>query len=528
MGHTADVHELLEVLGLLVVVTAVGGVARRYGLSSPLLLVVVGVAASFVPGIPSFELSAEFVLIVVLPPLLYSAALGSSLVGIRANRLTIGLLSVGYVAFCTLVVGLTVHAIVPGLPLAAAFALGAAVAPADAVAATAIGRRLRLPNGLLTVLEGESLLNDATAITLLRVAVAAALTGGFSWLEAAGRLTWASVGGVAIGLVVAVLVSWVRRRLDDPVVETSLSLLTPFIAFLPAEEVGASGVVAVVTTGLVLGHRSAELLGSAARLQAQSVWRTIDFILEGTVFALIGLQLRSILVRLGDYTPADLLLYAVVVCSVVIVSRFVWVFGTAYAGGLLRASRPDRRWRELVVVSWAGMRGVVTLAAAASIPLTVDTGEAFPQRDLIAFLAFCVIAVTLLGQGFTLPPLIRWLNIRRDETQDRLAEAEAAHLAAEQAALRLEELLEAEGALPHGVADRLRQATQSRSLGAWERLGGPGPETPSAAYRRLRVAILQAERAALVAMRDDGRIDDDTLRTLQREVDLEETLLGDQ
>ena len=522
-------HALIEIIGLLIGVLVVAGLARRYSLPAPLLLILVGVAAALIPGVPEYELEAEFVLILVLPPLLYSAAINGSLLDFKANLRAIGLLSVGYVLFCTALVGLVVWALVPGMPPGAAFALGAVVAPADAVAAVAIARRLGLPSRILTILEGESLVNDATALTALRVAVAAVGTAGFSWLEAGARFLWVSAGGVAVGLVVTVVIAAVRRRLDDPVVENALSLITPFLAFIPAEELGASGVVSVVVTGLILGHRSSDLLTSAARLQTQAVWRMIDFALESIVFALIGLQLRGLVETLDAYPPDRLVLYATAVCATVILSRFLWVFPTTYLPRWLspriRRRDPAPPWQYVTVVSWAGMRGVVTLAAALTIPATTRSGE-FPHRDLIVFLAFCVIAVTLIGQGGTLPWLINRLNVRRDAIQDLLAEAQAAHTAATAALVRLDQLIEAEAELPPGVAERLRDGSEQRRLRAWERLGGQDSETPSAAYRRLRLEVLQTERDTLVRMRDDGRINDEMLRVLQEDLDLEESLLA--
>jgi len=522
-------HALMEIVGLLVGVLVVAGLARRYSLPAPLLLILAGVVVALIPGVPDYELDAEFVLILVLPPLLYSAAINGSLLDFKANLRAIGLLSVGYVLFCTALVGLVAWALIPGMPPGAAFALGAVVAPADAVAAVAIARRLGLPSRILTILEGESLVNDATAITALRVATAAVVTICFSWLEAGTRFLWASAGGVVIGLAVAFAISAIRRRLDDPVVENALSLITPFLAFIPAEELGASGVVSVVLTGLILGHRSSDLLTSAARLQAQSVWRMIDFALESLVFALIGLQLRGLIEALDAYPVNRLVLYAAAVCATVVLSRFLWVFPVTYLPRWLSprlASRdPAPSWQSMAVISWAGMRGVVTLAAALSIPLVTESREEFPHRDLIIFLSFCVIAVTLIGQGGTLPWVIRHLNVRRDDTQDLLAEAQAAHTAASAALKRLDELIEAEEELPPGVADRLRDKSEQRRLRAWERLGGQDAETPTAAYRRLRLEVLQVERDSLVQMRNEGRITDEVLRVLQEDLDIEEALI---
>ncbi|GAA4964629.1 Na+/H+ antiporter [Kineococcus glutinatus] len=525
-------HGLVEVLLLLLAVTAIAGAARRYGLPGPILLVLAGVLASGVPGVPGYELDPGFVLVLVLPPLLYSAALTSSLQGFRQYRRPIGLLSVGYVLFGTLLVGFAAHALVPGLPLATALVLGAVVAPPDAVAASAVARRMGLPRKIMTILEGESLVNDATALTAYRVAVAAAVTGGFSLLEGAARFAWASAGGVAIGLLVAVVVVWVRRRLDDPVVENAVSLLTPFAAFLPAEEVGASGVLAVVVAGLLLGNRNPVVVGSAARMQTAAVWRMVDFVLEGVVFALIGLQLPRVLEALADNgrSAGELALSALAVVAVVVLGRFAWVFPATYLPPLLsrrvRAREGWPPWRGLVVVSWAGMRGVVSLAAAFAVPEVDEAGAPLPGRDLLLFLTFCVIAATLVVQGSTLAAVIRLVGVRQDPGQDRLSAAAAVETAASAALADLEEqLAREEEPLPPGVEERLRQVVEARRLRAWERLGRQDVETPSAAYRRLRVRMLGVERRTLVRLRDEGRIPDELLHEALRELDHEESLL---
>jgi Na+/H+ antiporter len=523
------VHTLVEVLALLLVVTAVSWGARRFHYSTAIALVLLGIAGSYLPFVPGYELDPEVVLLLFLPPLLYSAALSSSLIDIRANRRAIGLLSVGYVLFGTVLIAVAAHAIIPDLPWSAAFVLGAIVAPPDAVAATSVARRVGLPRRILTILEGESLVNDATALTAYRVGVAAVLGGGFSWWETGGRFALASIGGLAIGLAVYWVVARTRQRLDDPMVENALSLITPFVAYLPAEEVGASGVLAVVVTGLLLGNRAPSMTGSASRLQSEAVWRMIDFLLEGTVFLIIGLQLRGILRELGDYDAGTLMGWGAAITAIVIAGRFAWVYPATYVPRWIskrtRERDPAPPWQYPTVIAWAGMRGVVSLAAAFAIPVEIAHGEPFPARELILFLTFCVILGTLVLQGLTLPHVIRWLGLRRDPTQQLLAEAQAAHAASAAATERLDGLMAGEGRVPPGVEERLREGAQQRSLRAWERLGDPGREMPSAAYRRLRLRMLEAEREALVRMRDDGVIADDVMRRLQGDLDIEESLL---
>lgn len=524
----------LEILALLAGAVAVAGVARRFGASVPLILVLAGLTASFVPGVPDYSLDPDVVLLVFLPPLLYSAALNSSYLGFRANLRPIGLLSVGLVLFTTVVVGLTAYALVPELPLAAAFALGAIVAPPDAVAATTIGRRVGLPRRVVTILAGESLVNDATALTAFRVAVVA-VGGTFSVWGAAGDFAIAAVGGVLIGLAVGYIVTQLNRRLTDSLLENTIALLTPFLAYLTAEEIHASGVVSVVLAGLYIGHHAPRHSSYAGRLQAGALWNMVDFLLESVVFALIGLQLRGVILALDDRDLSDVLLTASVVTAVVMVTRFIWVFPATYLprkfSKRLAARDPSPPWQIPTVLSWAGMRGVVSLAAAFAVPLTLANGEPFPARDLILFLAFVVVIATLVLQGFTLPWLIRRLGVSGQESHaDNVAEAGAQHDAAEAALARLDELLvDDDGRTPQDVVERLRQRAEVRSLQAWERLGPTGPdrrETPQEAYRRLRREMLEAERKVFVDLRDSGTIDDEVLRRVQQELDLEEAILA--
>jgi monovalent cation/hydrogen antiporter len=522
---------------LLIVVVAAGTVAaRRLRIEPSILLVLVGVVLSMVPGVPQFHLDPDIVLVLILPPLLYAAASHTSVPAFRANLRPILLLAVGLTLFSTVVVGLVAHAVVPGLPLAAALALGAILAPPDAVAATAIARRTGLPRHVVTVLEGESLLNDATALVAYRVAVVAVVSGTFSPFELTWRFALASVGGTVVGLAAALVVGWLRRRTDDPLIDNTLSLVAPFAAYLPAEAIGASGVLAVVVTGLYLGHRASVDMSAASRLVNGSVWKVIEFLLQGIVFLLIGLQLREVLLGLRGYQPGVVLAAAVAVTAAVVGVRFAWMFPISYATRLLARSRdraPHKSWREVLVVSWAGMRGVVSLAAAFALPLTVRSGAPFPQRDLLLFLTFVVIGETLILNGLTMPVLIRRLRVAGpDPTTDALQEASAQHEAARAALERLEALLQ-DGPVPPGVAEQLRERAENRTLAAWERLGSPttgseGIPTPSAAYRRLRREMLTAEREVLVRLRDAGRLDDEVQRRIQRELDLEEaTLLRD-
>jgi CPA1 family monovalent cation:H+ antiporter len=526
MDH--DLGLAISAFALVVGATAVAGLARRLRISAPVLLVIVGVVVSFIPGVPDYTVDPEILLLIVLPPLLYSAALESSLIGFRANLRPIGFLSVGLVLATTVVVGLVVHLVIPEIPLAAAFALGAIVAPPDAVAAAAVGRELGLPRRVLTILGGESLVNDATALTVYRVAVAAAVGGGISLLEGVGLFVLAAGGGVAIGLVLAPLVHRLRLRLTEPILENTLSLVTPFGAYLLAEVLDVSGVLAVVVVGLYLGHHQSET-SYAARLQAAAVWRMLDFLLESVVFALIGLQLPAVLDALSGRSPLTLAWYAILVIAVVILIRIAWVFPFTYVprwlSPRLRSRDPSPRWQVPAVISWAGMRGVVSLAAAFALP------PDFPARDLILFLTMAVVLGTLVLHGFTLPWVIRKLGVTDDEHyRDILAKANAQHQAVNAAIERLDKFVDgAEPAPPDDVVERLRILAENRRNSAWERLGGgSGPdnrETPSEAFRRLRREMVTAERDVFLEMRDRGHLDDEVLRRMIYELDLEEAML---
>lgn len=517
--------ELIEVVALVmgaVALTALAALAaRRTGLPAPVLLVLAGLVYALLPG-PNVTLDPEVILGLVIPPLLYSAALTASLLDIRANVRPIALLSVVLVLVTALVVGLVVTALVPDLPLAAGVALGAILAPPDAVAAIVIGRRVGLPRRMLTIIEGEGLINDATALTALLVAVGA-VSGGFSLPGATAQLLLAAGGGTAIGLLVAWVIGAIRRRLEEPLVENALSLATPFLAFVPAEELHVSGVLAVVVCGLVLGHQAPRLVSSAARLQSRAVWLLIDFLLEGLVFLLIGQQLPVVLSGLERYPVASLAGISAAVVAAVVLVRPAWVFAETYLPGPLRGRAPVPPWQETAVLSWAGTRGVISLAAAFTLPTS------FPQRDLLLFLTFVVVVVTLLGQGLTLAPLARRLGVRSDG-RDAMRQAAALHAAIE-ASLELLDDVVATDPPPEGIADQLVALARARQNAGWERRRAPDDrpearETPSAAFPRLRHEMIAAERRELLRWRDEGRLDDEGRRELERELDYEEGMLG--
>jgi Na+/H+ antiporter len=497
-------------------------VARRLGIPAPLLLIAAGVAASFLPFVPQVHLEPDIVLFGLLPPLLYSTAIQSSLVDFNANRRSILLLSVGLVAFTTLGVGWLVHETLPGVDWPIALALGAVVAPPDAVAATAIGRHIGLPRRVVTVLEGESLFNDATALVSLRTALAASSVGvelwrvGFDFLIAAG-------GGVLVGLAAYWAVARMRRRIQDPVLDVGLSFVIPFAAFLTAEEIHASGVVALVVAGLLLGHKAPVLQTAQSRIAERVNWRTIAFILENTVFALIGLQAQWLIQGIDDSTVpvARIVAICAAVLVAVIVLRMVWVFVTRYA--LMRPGADQSAgelppWQYTVLLGWAGMRGVVTLAAAFLIP------EGTAHREILLMAAFTVVAGTLFIQGLSLPTLTRLLKVAPpDPLDDALARATLLQQASKAGNDELERL---EYDDPTGITDLVRQRVDQRNFAAWERLGTAADvESPAALYYRIRMAMIEAERRRILQIRRSGTIASEVIADVLTMLDVEESML---
>lgn len=523
-------------LALVIGATIISAAARKIGVPPPIALVVASILVSLIPGLPRYQLDPELVLVGFLPPLLYAEAINTSLRELRANLRPIALLSVGLVLATTLAVGYAAHLLIPGLPLAAGFVLGAIVAPPDAVAAATIAHRVGLPRRLTAILEGESLVNDATALVAYRIAIAAVLTGTFSYRHAALQFVWVSVLGVAIGLGVGFLVVFVRRRMDDPLTENTVSLITPFAAYLPAEALHVSGVLAVVAAGLVVARAAPLIVSSTTRLQGQAVWAMIAFLLQGIVFALIGLQLRQILVSLHGYPPGDLALYAGMITLVVTLVRVVWVFPATYLPRLLfpsiRARDPYPPWQAPAVISWAGMRGVVSLAAAFAVPLTAKA-TGFPDRDLILFLTFAVIVATLVLQGLTLSWVARRLRVTgMQDDASILEQAAAEHTTARLALVRLDQIM-VRSALPAEVEQRLRHDLEERARRAHAILG-PGADdehlpdlvdgaiVAAASYTEARQELLRLERAESIRMWNRGEIGDQALQALQRRLDLEE------
>ena len=513
----------LSLVALLAVVIGVSGLCRRFQLSAPLVLIAVGVLGSLLPFLPEVRITEEIVLVGLLPPLLYAAALQTSLVDFNANRRPILLLSVGLVAFTALGVGVAMHAVLPGLSWPAAFAIGAVVAPPDAVAATAMARRFGLPRRIVTILEGESLVNDATALVALRTAIGAA-TVAVGVVEVGVEFLLAAGGGLLVGLLTFAVVGWVRKRVKDPVIDTSVSFVTPFAAYVAAEELHVSGVLAVVVAGLLLGHSAPVLQTASSRIAERLNWRTISFLLENTVFLLIGLQARWIFAGVADsgVSAGRVVLVCVTALLVTMLLRPIWIF--AVRALLLRptkgeTSTPVPSWKSTTIVSWAGMRGVVTLAAAFAIP------ESFEHREVLLLAAFTVTAGTLFVQGLSMPWLIRRLGVTGpDPREDALAVAVLFDKAAVAGVAVLEKNADEDD--PYDTLAAVRRRSEQRDHAAWELLG-PDAETPSAAYARLRLEMLQAERARVLEVRSSGNLPHEVVAEVLAALDVEESMLVD-
>ena len=518
------------IAGLLVAVAGLSVLAQRLSVPYPIVLVLGGAVLGFVPGLPDVKLDPEVVLVVFLPPLLYRAAIYANLGDMRASLRGLTLIAVGLVLATTCAVAWAAHALIPGMTWGAAFVLGAIVSPTDPLAAGTIMRRLDAPRRLISTVEGEGLFNDATALVAYRVAIAAVVAGTFSLADAGLRFVLGAIGGVAIGLAVGWMAATIRKRILDTQVNVTVSLLTGYAAFVPADVLGASGVLATVTAGLYMGIRGPQILAARTRLQGSYVWDTLDFVVNAILFVLIGLQLRAVVDGLDGYSAGDLAGYALAVCGIVVATRLVWVLTVPYLIRLLdrRPSQRARRtsWRWRLIVGWSGMRGAVSLAVALAVPLTTDAGEPFPQRDLIIFLTFAVIFVTLVVQGLSLPMLIRRLGVT-DDGADANEELRG-RLVATKAALRELDALESEEWTRNPTVERMRGLYEYRKRRLAARAGkieDEGYETRSQAYQQMVQLVIGAQRDALVEMRNSGEISNEVMNRILRELDLEESRL---
>ena len=523
------------VLLLLSVVAAVTLIAGRIGIPYPILMVIAGLALSLVPAV-DVELNPETVLIVFLPPILFAGAYNLSLRDLWRNIRPITLLAVGLVIATTAAVAVVAMALAPEIGWPVAIALGAIVSPPDAISVSAIARQMNLPRRLIIIFEGESLMNDATALTIYRFAVAAAFAGAttFDLRGAAIGFFVVAFGGILIGLIVGVIASWLLSQIDEPPVEVLITLLVPFATYLPAEALGVSGVLATVAAGLIAGWRSPRVMGSDTRLLATATWKMVIFVVNGLAFLLVGLQLRTVAQSIDGPTGPQLLAAGALVSLTVIVVRLVWVYPATYLPRWLIPSLarrdPAPPARVPLILGWGGMRGAVTLAAALALPLETEAGDPFPGREAVIFLAFCVILVTLIGQGLTLPWLIRALKVEDDGSLEH-EEMHARRAATDAALVRIEEMrTEVPGHLP--LLDQLKERYDHREEHLvhdhGDGLDGTMPDelTPEQVeemeHDEIRRSVISAERLAILELRDRGEITDDTLRRIERDLDLDE------
>jgi CPA1 family monovalent cation:H+ antiporter len=514
------VGELEFLIMLLGAVALLVWVARQLSVPYPIALVLGGLALGALPGLPNLELEPEVVFLVFIPPLVHSAGYQASPRLLARDWRPIGLAAIVLVTLTIGAVAVVGHALVPDLGWAAAFVLATVIAPTDLVAATAIFRRLGAPERVVTLVEGENLVNDGTALTAWRLAVAAAAAGSLTLGDALVELLLVAGGGTLVGMAGAWAVAWLRRGLDDALIEITVTLLTPYVLYIAAEELGLSGILAAVVSGVYLGARDSQLTNPATRLQAFAFWEVLTFILESLLFVLVGLQFPAVLESL-DQPAGELALAGLVIALVVIVVRLVYHFTVLAADERLGGREPISR-AERLVVGWSGMRGAISLAVALSIPLTTDSGAPFPERDLIIFLTITVIGVTLVLQGLTLAPLIRRLKFV-EEVPDATRAAMTRFRTIEAALERIGQLSFERDGLDRPTVERARSlyAQRANQLAGECRYGLPEEESDTGAWLRLRRDLLDIERARLVQLRNDGEITTPLMNLVQRDLDLE-------
>src|SRR5438094_9461829 len=515
------------ILICLVAVALLALVARKIRVPFPILLTWGGVLVALVPGLPAIQLEPKLVFDLFLPPLLYPAAIFTSWRDFRLNLRSILPLAIVLVLLTMTVTAYLFHYLV-GLPLAVGFVFGAIISPPDAVAALAVTQNLRVPRKIIVILEGESLVNDATSFISFRFAVAAVLTGSFSLGEASVQFLLVAAGGVAVGLATGWLATRVQKRLDDPPVQTIFSLLTPYVAYFCGEMLHVSGILAVVIAGIYYGWRAPRVLSGRMRLQAIPVWQMVTFILNGILFMLIGLQLPQVIHALAPGTTIEVARLALLVLLVLVLVRFAWLFGATYLPRLF--SRTFRRknpapWQHTALIAWTGMRGADSLAGALAIPFVLANGEPFSGRDLILLLTFCVIFATLVLQGLTLTPLVRWLKIVDDRVTEK--EEKLARLKANEAALARLEAIESSNRARPKTVERLRSEYEDRI----RQLRSEAPDEESVSrlfsedFEELAREVLQTERDTVIQLRNEETINDQALRRIQRDIDLAEARL---
>jgi Na+/H+ antiporter len=517
---------LLElVLFLLICAVALGWLARHFKFPYPIALVVGGLVLGLIPRLPQFPFDPQLILVIVLPPVLYQAALLTSWTDFKAHIRPISLLAIGLVIVTTLAVGCVFKFMVPSVPWAACFVLGAIVSPPDAVAATTILSRLNIPRHVVAILEGESLVNDASGLVIYKLAIAAVLTGAFSFVDASAQFALVSVGGVLIGVVLAAGYIMLHRRLGDPFIEVVTVLTIPYAAYIVAEALHVSGVLSVVAAGLVRGRYAPEIVSARMRIMARSMWNVLVFLLNSLIFMLIGIQMSAVMDNLSKYSLTALFTLGAIITAVAIAVRFAWVFPVAYLprwlSGSLHDLDPKPRNRELAMISWCGMRGIVSLAAALALPETLNNGAPFPARDLIIFLTFFVIASTLIGQGLTLAPLIRRLKVGSDFSM--AAEQQKVRTAMGAAAIAAVDAQLIATNAPADLADQLRAEIANRiAINASE---GLDQASRDALLLDLRRAAMKAERKELIRLWQANEISDEVMRHQEEILDYQEAQL---
>ncbi|GHO46864.1 Na+/H+ antiporter [Ktedonospora formicarum] len=514
------------ILALLAVMLILVAIAHKLGIPEPILLVTGGLAISLVPGLPRVTLEPDIVFVLFLPPIIQLSAYDTSMRDFRTNLRSIGLMAIGLVLASMIAVAVIAHMLIPSLPWPAAFVLGAIVAPPDAVAASSIAKRFRLPRIIVTVLEGESLLNDATSLVAYRTAVVAVVTGAFSMWQAGGEFLLSSLGGIAIGIAGGFVVTpFFRRLANDVPVYLTFTFLSGFAVYLLADALHASGVLAVIALGLFYAQPRFSTMTPVLRIQGTAIWEMVVFLLNGMIFILIGLQLRGVVERLAEahISLISAVVYAIVVCFVLAAVRMIWVFPGAYLGRIGgKVQREVPPWQHILIVGWTGMRGIVSLASALALPLVIEGGAPFPQRDLIIFITFVIILVTIIGQGLSLPLLIRWLKITTDGSEER--EKHKARLkVALSAQTRLHELVEQE-LITKEFALKMKKRYASRVQLHTARYHGERDEEAevhSTKVAQLEQDLLEVELDALVRLRNEEWISDEVMRRVQQELDFE-------
>ena len=517
-------------IALLVAVVVLVRLSRYLEMPSAILLLVGGLGLSFVSGFSNIELAPEMIFTLFLPPLLFVAGVRTSLRDFWRNVQSIGLLAVGLVILTTLLIGLAAHWTIPGMPLAAAFTLGAIVSPTDAIAATSITKRIGVPRRIVTILEGESLVNDATGLVVYKLAVAAVLTGAFSIFSAGGQFLLNAGGGIAVGLAFGWLFVFFINRIADAPVENTISLIVPYAAYIAAEHLlQVSGVLAVVVAGFYFAYKLPGSNSSETRIQARAFWDMLDFLLNGALFLLVGLQLRRIVGGLREISFWNAVGYAVIISAALIITRILWVYTAVYLTRFfsknLRQDDPFPSWKPAFIVAWTGMRGAISLAAALSLPFALESGARFPNRNLIIFITFFVILATLVVQGLSLPFIIRRLKLEDEGATAR--EEASARLEIYQAALNRIEEIENAGDAPAELLERLKKHYRRLADGLTA-IVNQDKNLKLDVFkddRQLRLDILKTERETLLKLQKHGMLHNDAARRIENDLDLEEQRL---